>query len=153
MGSMWQTLLPRLSFSPSPASYPHFPKARELDPCQSTKTPLFTPTCWAQIPILSGQSLVIPPSALYLCVSLLLMLPTFMELQVTLLFVLLLVVSCFGEKRGYKKVFTLPYRNWKLVISLPHIFIETYTAKYTGRNCFSSRSIGKCTHARYPHCS
>lgn len=36
-------------------------------------------------------------------------------------------------------------------MSLPHIFIETYTAKYTGRNCFSSKSIDKCTHARYPH--
>lgn len=108
-GSMWQTLLPRLSIGPAPASYPHFPQAGELDPCQSTKTPLFSPTCWAQISILSGPLLVMPPSALYLCVLLLPMLPTFMELQVILLFAVLLVVRCFGEKRGYKKFFTLPY--------------------------------------------
>lgn len=67
VGRMQQTLLPGLSLSPAPASYPHFLQACELDPCQSTKTPLFTPTCWTQISIPSGQSLVIVLSALCLC--------------------------------------------------------------------------------------
>lgn len=116
------------------------PKPHSLPPPAGLRFLSSLVSCLSFLPLLS------------ICVSLLPMLPTFMELQVILLFAIFLVVSCFWEKRGYKKVFTLPYKNWKLVISLPHIFIETYTAKYTGRNCFSSRSIGKCTHARYPHC-
>lgn len=89
---------------PAPASYPHFLQAGELDPCQSTK-PCSSPPPTGLRFLSSGPSLVMPPSALYLCVLLLPMLPTFMELQVILLFAVLLAVSCFGDKRGYKKVF------------------------------------------------